>query len=424
MTTAKTIRIGLLLPFLLAVRSLLGQPLLPKPISISPILKNQQNGLIADNLHSDKLNVFKKWFPDGKWDTGIPVDQKIRDSLNKLLKEVGELKIRTDSLNILTHLEIPGTEPQDLANLIFSVKRLGAVKSMNYEVKKGDTIQFVYTISKGAGMDELEVLEGKEVRFTFSKTPRNKEQTGSFVVAADGVVTFNITNKGLFTSRGKLLIKKQAVAAKLSFSYSCDTVHQVHKEIRTIRDTLSEQLAGQQFSVSPRMDITQSHKLLIPVSLPPDKKILAIGFWIGSTGTARKQWQAIREETADAGPLKRFIQQELLRRSFSPLPEEPGKTLKFSIRDDYGWELRNPSGTYMKTSYVTPSLNTRQNYACFLVNKSNTLPQRILIEIENLSSLYILETELYVEGLVEVTHQEEAEVTTSSCIEYVKIKTI
>jgi hypothetical protein len=117
-----------------------------------------------------------------------------------------------------------------------------------------------------------------------------------------------------------------------------------------------------------------------------------------------------------------YLRQEVLRRSFSPLPEETGKELLFSIRDNMGWELRNKQGKYLKTSYAIPSLNHRRNYVCFIVNASQALPDRLFILFENLSTLYLKETDLRVEALVADTHEEEKEIILSSCEEYVTIK--
>jgi hypothetical protein len=380
--------------------------------------------IIVENFNAKKESVLKEIIPEYP---ALPSDftpnLAIRDSLIDRLKDKGEIKIAMDSLEVLNHLNLSETATQFLANIVFSVNRLGAVKSLNYVVKKGDTIRFSYTMLKGAGFDELEVLEAKEIRYSFSKSPKNVEQTGEFVAAADGIIIFNLTNRGITRSKGKLIVSRKEMQQKLSFVIGCDTLRHIVKEIKQLQDTITEVLVRKHFSIPSTTDITQANRVTLNVPMP-GKIPVAIAYWFGSSDQNRNQWKEWIDADKLHSPLELYVAKELFRNGSYPLPEEIPAELNFSIKDNNGSSLRQSNGNSVKTTYATPTLNRKWNYACFSFQKGNSLPESLVLEVQNNSTLYDTVTDFEMIGLFLNDYQAEVETIVATCKEYLTIKAI
>lgn len=388
-------------------------------------MQKDSKEVIVENFNAQKESILKSYLPDFSASLeNFSVNTVIRDSLTGLLKEKGELKIGLDSLSILQHLDLNEKEEQYLANVIFSVNRLGAIKSLNYVVKKGDTIRFSYVIQKGAGWDELEVLEAKEVRYTFSKTAKNVEQSGEFVAKADGIIIFNLTNRGLTRSKGKLIVSRKEMQQKLSFIYSRDTIRNVVKEIKQLQDTITEVLVKKNFSIPSKTDITQSNRVKLSIPVPPGKIPIAIAYWFGSNEQNRLKWQELSSGEAGHSLLEKFIAKEIFRNGSFYLPEEGASDLLLTIKDSKGWNLREANGQCKKTSYASPTLNHKWNYACFSIQRNSSFPEELILEVQNNSTLYATETDFEMIGFFLNDYQAEVETTVTSYKEYLTIKTI
>ncbi|MEY2587885.1 MAG: hypothetical protein RLY11_1734 [Bacteroidota bacterium] len=380
--------------------------------------------IIVENFNAKKESVLKEIIPEYP---ALPSDftpnLAIRDSLIDRLKDKGEIKIAMDSLEVLNHLNLSEAATQFLANIVFSVNRLGAVKSLNYVVKKGDTIRFSYTMLKGAGFDELEVLEAKEIRYSFSKSPKNVEQTGEFVAAADGIIIFNLTNRGITRSKGKLIVSRKEMQQKLSFVIGCDTLRHIVKEIKQLQDTITEVLVRKHFSIPSKTDITQANRVTLNVPMP-GKIPVAIAYWFGSSDQNRNQWKEWIDADKLHSPLELYVAKELFRNGSYPLPEEIPAELNFSIKDNNGSSLRQSNGNSVKTTYATPTLNRKWNYACFSFQKGNSLPESLVLEVQNNSTLYDTVTDFEMIGLFLNDYQAEVETIVATCKEYLTIKAI
>ena len=388
-------------------------------------LQKDSKEIIVENFNSQKESILKAYFPDFSSELEkFTVNTAIRDSLNGLLKDKAGLKIGLDSLSILKHLDLNEKEELYLANVIFSINRLGASKSLNYVIKKGDTIRFSYLIQKGAGWDELEVLEAKEVRYSFSKSSKNIEQKGEFVAAADGIVTFNLTNRALTRSKGKLVISRKEMQPKLSFIYSKDTIRNVIKEIKKLQDTITEVLVKKNFSISSKMDITQANKVKLTIPIPIDKMPIAIAYWFGINEQNRLRWKELNNEEKGHSILERFVEKEIFRNGTFYLPEESASDLILTLKDSKGSSLRDPNGTCKKTTYAMPTLNHKWNYACYSIQKNSSLPNEFILEVQNNSSLYASVADFELIGLFLNDYQAEVETVITSYKEYLTIKAI
>jgi hypothetical protein len=340
------------------------------------------------------------------------------DSLGKQLIEKGTLSISESEINILPHFNIYSGEVIVVANLVFTVNRLGGVKSLNYEVKKGDTLSIVYRIIKGSGFDEIEILEGKEVRYNLSKNKKNQEIQTTLIAAMDGAIAINLTNRGLLRSKGKLLITKKALQKKIVFKYQCDTLFNQVKVKKILHDTLVESLFNQSIVIPSSLDITKNNKLSIPINFAGDKKYFAWAYWIGSKNTVKQEWDKQVLANSEKGPLAVYLLKELTKKGFVPLPEEKHPDLKFSIEDSIRNSLRTYQGTYMGDELTTPSLNVRNNYAGYTINDPNK-PFGLSMTIKNNSTLYNYDVLLNVVGLYTNSYETEEEITEKSCQEYV-----
>ncbi len=381
--------------------------------------------IIVENFNVNKEDFLKKLIPQNTATASdfVP-DVSLGDSLKVLLRDSGKLKIGLDSIYLLNHLVLEENKIQYLANIVFSVKRLGATKSLNYAVKKGDTIRFSYTILKGAGLDELEVLEGKELRYGFSKSKKNVEQNGEFVASADEIVVFNLTNKGINSSKGKLLITRKEMQQKLSFVFSCDTLDHIVKEIKQLQDTVTEILVKKTFSTPSKTDITQSNRVQLNIPVPPNKTPIAIAYWFGTKEQNRLQWNVLSEADKEHSPLEAYVTREISRDGTLNLPEEQGSEIDISLKDKEGLSLRLSNGAVKKTNYATPTLNKKWNYACFSIQKNIFFPETFILEVQNNSTLYNTITEFEMIGLFLNEYQAEIETKITTCKEYVTIKTL
>jgi len=388
-------------------------------------LQKDSKEMIVENFNSQKESILKAYIPDFTSEfENFSTNTALRDSLNGLLKEKGGLKIGLDSLSILKNLDLNEKEEQYLANIIFSINRLGASKSLNYVVKKGDTIRFSYVIQNGAGWDELEVLEAKEVRYSFSKSSKNVEQKGAFVAAADGIIIFNLTNRALTRSKGKLVVTRKEAQQKLSFIYSRDTILNVIKEIKLLQDTITEVLVKKNFSIPSKIDITQANRVKLTIPVPPDKRPIAFAFWFGTNNQNRLKWQELNNDEKGHSILEKFIEKEIAKNGSFYLPEESASDFILTLKDSEGGSLRETNGACKKTTYAEPTLNHKLNYACFSVLKNSSLPNALILEVQNNSTLYTTVADFELIGFFFNDYQAEVQTVVTSYKEYLIIKAI
>lgn len=386
---------------------------------LSPL--EQGKGFVIEDFNHFKGNILANIYPSVLEELSDDALDSLKikaDSLGKQLLEKGTLSINESDVNILPHFNIYSNEVIVVANLVFTVNRLGGVKSLNYQVKKGDTLSIVYRIIKGSGFDEIEILEGKEVRYNLSKNKKNQDIQTTLIAAMDGAIAINLTNRGLLRSKGKLLITKKALQKKIAFKYQCDTLFNQVKVKKVLHDTLVESLFNQSIVIPSTLDITKNNKLSIPINFAGDKKYFAWAYWIGSKNTVKQEWDKQVLANSERGPLAVYLLKELTKKGFVPLPEEKHPDLRFSIEDSIHNPLRTYQGTYQGDELTTPSLNVRNNYAGYTINDPNK-PFGLSMTIKNNSTLYNYDVLLNVVGLYTNSYETEEEVTEKSCQEYV-----
>jgi hypothetical protein len=156
----------------------------------------------------------------------------------------------------------------------------------------------------------------------------------------------------------------------------------------------------------------------------PGKIPVAIAYWFGSSDQNRNQWKEWIDADKLHSPLELYVAKELFRNGSYPLPEEIPAELNFSIKDNNGSSLRQSNGNSVKTTYATPTLNRKWNYACFSFQKGNSLPESLVLEVQNNSTLYDTVTDFEMIGLFLNDYQAEVETIVATCKEYLTIKAI
>jgi hypothetical protein len=343
--------------------------------------------------------------------------RKRADSLFAILKEQRSVAMDKDDLALVKHF--PGVDegPRVIANLVFSLPRLGGSKSLEYAVHKGDTVELEYSILRGKGFDEIEVLEGKEVRFTSARNTKKQIVTNVLVVENDGVITVNLTNKSPIPSKGKLFLNLKPALAKLSMRYVCDTLSNIVKTKVILVDTLPETLFSRTVRLTPRSDITRTPALSISIPMTPGRKYLAWGYWVGTQSNSIGSWRALAGADTLTSPLVLYLTREMRRRDRVRLPEDTHRELRFDIRFGDVTIGRIAAGTAMPEFTYT---DLKPNYGSIALTDATT-PPSIGLELENLSKYYACRTQVDIVGIYAESREEEREVEERTCREYIKI---
>jgi hypothetical protein len=386
---------------------------------LSPL--DSGKGFIISDFNHFKHEVIGQMYPSSLEEIGDDALDSLKikaDTLRNQLLEKGMITLNESEVNMLPYFNIYANEDIVLANLVFTINRLGGVKSLNYEVKKGDTLTIVYRISSGAGFDEIEIIEGKEVRLNLNRNKKNKEIRSTLIAAMDGAIAINLTNRGVLRSKGKLLITKKAAQKKIAFKYQCDTIFNQVKVKHILHDTLVEALYNQSLSIPSSADITKNNKLKVQINFGADKNYFAWAYWIGTNTSVRHVWDLQVALNATKDPLATYLRQELSKNGFVPLPEEKHPDIKFSIEDSILNTLRTFQGIYKGDELTTPSFNSRNNYAAYKINNPNH-PFGLSMQLKNNSTLYNYNVLLNVVGLYTNSYETEEEVTEKTCQEYI-----
>jgi len=339
------------------------------------------------------------------------------DSLFTVLKEQRSVAMEKDDLPLVKHF--PGVDdgPRVIANLVFTLPRLGGSKSLEYAVHKGDTVELEYSILRGKGFDEIDVLEGKEVRFTSARNTKKQLVTHVFVVEADGLVTVNLANKSPIPSKGKLLITLRPALVKLSMRYVCDTLSHLVKTKVVFVDTIPETLFSRYVRLTPRSDITHPPAVSLSIPVTPGRRYLAWGYWVGTEANSIGSWRALAAADTLASPLALYLTRELRRRGRVRLPEDPHRELRFDIRFGEVPLSRIATGSAGPEFAFT---DLKPNYGSIALTDAST-PLSIGLEMENLSRYYACRAQVDIVGIYAESREEEHEVEEKTCREYIKI---
>lgn len=332
------------------------------------------------------------------------------DSFYAILSKKRTVAVPKEDMPVLKYFPGMESEPRLLANLIFTLNRLGGTKSLNYAVKKGDTLVIEYQILKGHRFDEYEVLEGKEIRFTSSRNPKRFEVKNELIVEADGMVTVNLENKSPLRSKGRLVVTNRPAAERLSLRVVCDTLFDVAKVMVEKQDTIAERLLFQPVRLSPKRDITRSSRALLSVPLPAGRRCIGWGYRL-----------APPEDSLPDG-LSAYVMAELRRSGMIRLPEDGPDAVRLTIRAGTRTLLRDPEGRLHEGEGMRATANPRRHFGAFRLEPAPTTVRPTLrLDMENTSRIYTAAASLQLIAVYVDTHTEETEIVRKTCRELIML---
>lgn len=407
---------------MLCILQLLGLPLRAQSFNLQDKLPMKSLKLTSledgKGLLIEDFNLFKSGAVDRIMSaTGIremsdpeAVVRSRADSFYAIFKAKKVVAVPKEDMQLLRYFPGMESEPRVLANLIFTLNRLGGTKSLNYAVRKGDTLIIEYQILKGHGFDEYEVLEGKEVRFTASRNPKRFELKNELIAEADGIVTVNLENKSPLRSKGRLVVTNHPAAARFSLKYVCDTLFDVAKQMVEKKDTVAERLLFQPVRLSSKRDITRTSRVMVNVPFPEGRRCIGWGYRVTDPE------DSLSEGLAD------YVLTELRRSGMVRLPDEGPADLKLTIRAGTRTLLRDPQGGLHEGAGMRATANPRKYFGAFHLqaDMSSSLPP-LRLDLENISRLYTASAAIQLVGVYVDTHSEEIEIVRKTCRDFIML---
>ena len=337
------------------------------------------------------------------------------DSLKLKLKDSGSIKIKgyEDFLvNILSDQIKDDTIY--LANLVTKTETKGTPLSFQYTGLKNDNFYFEIECLKNNGLSELifggidiEFVEGDQVRYQYFDLKKRDKIKGSFKVLNDNPVIFNVTKKGFTKSALKVKVKK-TLGSNLIVERVIDSLEENQMVIKEVSDTIYHLVDEKQYNLAPLLDITNPHKLKIPLVIDNLENLLGWGYWVGISKSDIDSYSQLYELIFDE-PLKLFAKSELIKTSSKfTLP----KTLNENVKIDF----KNNSNDSI-------SLNSTISYSFFKTD-SLSKPLKGELRITNLSKLYDYMITLKTVGVNIVKSKIQKEETTYKLNEYINISVI
>jgi hypothetical protein len=337
------------------------------------------------------------------------------DSLKLKLKDSGSIKIKgyEDFLvNILS--DQIKNDTIYLANLVTKTETKGTPLSFQYTGLKNDNFYFEIECLKNNGLSELifggidiEFMEGDQVRYQYFDLKKRDRIKGSFKVLNDNPVIFNVTKKGYTKSALKVKVKK-TLGSNLIVERVIDSLEENQMVIKEVSDTIYHLVDEKLYNLAPLLDITNPHKLKIPLVIDNLENLLGWGYWVGISKSDIDNYSQLYELIFDE-PLKLFAKSELVKTSSKfTLPKTLNENLKIDFKNN---------------SSDSISLNSTISYSFFKTD-SLSKPLKGELRITNLSKLYDYMITLKTVGVNIVKSKVQEEETTYKLNEYINISVI
>ena len=337
------------------------------------------------------------------------------DNLKLKLKDSGSVKIKgyEDFLvNILS--DQIKNDTVYLANLVTKTETKGTPLSFQYTGLKNDNFYFEIECLKNNSLSELifggidiEFLEADQVRYQYFDLKKKDKIKGSFKVLNDNPVIFNVTKKGYTKSSLKVKVKK-TLGSNLIVERVIDSLEENQMVIKEVSDTIYHLVDEKQYNLAPLLDITNPHKLKIPLFIDNLENLLGWGYWVGISKSDIDNYSQLYELIFDE-PLKLFAKSELIKTSSKfTLPKTLNENLKIDFKNN---------------SNDSISLNSTISYSFFKTD-SLSKPLKGELRITNLSKLYDYMITLKTVGVNIVKSKVQEEETTYKLNEYINISVI
>ena len=158
-------------------------------------------------------------------------------------------------------------------------------------------------------------------------------------------MTINVLKNGFFKSVVKMKIRKLSKPQSYSIEMVKDTLIETRVVIEEVVDTLFAKVEDKKYSLSPRLDITNTNRMDFPIEVKKVENIIGWGYWLGLNREDFEKYKTLAEADEESEPLISFIKSELnINQENIYLPQSENPDVYFNLR---------------KLVTDTPSLNTQ-----------------------------------------------------------------
>lgn len=321
----------------------------------------------------------------------------IDDLENKVigfLLENGKAIISLAEAEMLKTIKIPGT-----IMTIVDEKALDLPNELEYEVMKGDKLVFNLKPGRFSKIKRIELQLNEQ----FPLGIKNAKERIEYVAESEGKLKMRINGRKLYQGKLSIQVQKESAPKNVIAELQRDTVIVMEKVPGMLRDTVYQDIVNQSYVISPRLDITSSPFLQIPVEILTRDNLYGLIFWIGLNN---------QDQLIDGDNLIRYFRGEV-------------RFLPNSLNQDIEWAWSNAENLQRFKSgkgFHQMPLNFEQG------SKSNTWgvvlgksENPIYLVFKNNSSLYEYPIYIMIKAIFIESYEGEVEKEKMEISEYIQL---
>lgn len=310
------------------------------------------------------------------------------DSLHQLLSTTKQLLIPKSDLVKFLGYSVIKPETKLVLGQGIELSPKARVQRLELDAIKGDSFTLNYVVEEGIGNAAyIEVLLN-QVRVAKSLTvKRGKKVNLEFFANETGVVEVILRSMGPFNEKGNIEVHVTPRTEQVQLKRII--VPKIRKEIvdAIVADTLYQTVVDEQVKLTHKANLKGSSVMQKQLDFGAENEVL--GFAVFFFPFADKDnLQISRREIFREDPLEDFSLKELIRKSFTYLPEYNFPELAVSISDAQR-KLIWSNGSYPASENWKVSPNSKANYA-FFQSKEKLASGTIQMKFSNISELYDL----------------------------------
>lgn len=310
------------------------------------------------------------------------------DSLHQLLSTTKQLLIPKSDLVKFLGYSVIKPETKLVLGQGIELSPKARVQRLELDANKGDSFTLNYVVEEGIGNAAyIEVLLN-QVRVAKSLTvKRGKKVNLEFFANETGVVEVILRSMGPFNEKGNIEVHVTPRTEQVQLKRII--VPKIRKEIvdAIVADTLYQTVVDEQVKLTHKANLKGSSVMQKQLDFGAENEVL--GFAVFFFPFADKDnLQISRREIFREDPLEDFSLKELIRKSFTYLPEYNFPELAVSISDAQR-KLIWSNGSYLTSENWKVSPNSKANYA-FFQSKEKLASGTIQMKFSNISELYDL----------------------------------
>lgn len=310
------------------------------------------------------------------------------DSLHQLLNTTKQLLIPKSDLVKFLGYSVIKPETKLVLGQGIELSPKARVQRLELDAIKGDSFTLNYVVEEGIGNAAyIEVLLN-QVRVAKSLTvKRGKKVNLEFFANETGVVEVILRSMGPFNEKGNIEVHVTPRTEQVQLKRII--VPKIRKEIvdAIVADTLYQTVVDEQVKLTHKANLKGSSVMQKQLDFGAENEVL--GFAVFFFPFADKDnLQISRREIFREDPLEDFSLKELIRKSFTYLPEYNFPELAVSISDAQR-KLIWSNGSYPASENWKVSPNSKANYA-FFQSKEKLASGTIQMKFSNISELYDL----------------------------------